>query len=387
MKFNFYTPLTALLVWFFPLSLASASVTVGSIDSTYKYAWGENIGWVNFSAGNVTVTDTALTGYAWSENYGWIILNPAQGGVLNNGEGNLSGHAWGESLGYIDFDGVSIDSNGYFLGYATSTLSGDISFNCSNTNSCASSDFKVRTDWRPASTRDSLVDPVEEVEEVEEGSGGGDNGANVRIVRPSTQTIEENETNTSVPSFTDTQNHWAESYVSELIKLGLADGTSEDTFEPDRSITRAEFVKIIVNALLLTGEIKDLITNKNTFSDVPSDLWATPYIETAKAVGLVQGYSNQEFAPDKSISREEAALILSKLIDVEPVVLSSESHFSDVPDGEWYSGSISTLKTLGIFDGYENGSFGLGHSITRAESAKVIIKVYQGGLSLNDTKA
>lgn len=134
----------------------SASSTDGTADSSYKYAWSENTGWINFGAaeGNVHITDSALTGYAWSENYGWINLNPETSGVKNNGEGDLSGYGWSESLGWINFSGVSINSGGEFSGYAAvSRDSGKISFNCINTNSCGASDFKVKTDWRPRSVR------------------------------------------------------------------------------------------------------------------------------------------------------------------------------------------------------------------------------------------
>src|SRR5437867_2687672 len=76
---------------------SSAQATDGTIDSTFKYAWGENIGWLNFgtTGGNIKVTDAALSGYIWSENFGWINLNPTFGGVTNNGSGVLSGYAWG----------------------------------------------------------------------------------------------------------------------------------------------------------------------------------------------------------------------------------------------------------------------------------------------------
>ena len=66
---------------FFLAFLLSNTVFAASndsvIDSTYKYAYGENIGWLNFGTteGNVHVTDTALTGYVWGENVGWISLN------------------------------------------------------------------------------------------------------------------------------------------------------------------------------------------------------------------------------------------------------------------------------------------------------------------------
>ncbi len=128
-------------------NIALASTTNGAIDSTYKYAWGKNIGWINFGAsnGNVSITDSALTGYAWSDNYGWINLNPTTSGVTNNAEGTLSGYAWGENLGWINFSGVTINSSGEFAGSASSTISDQISFDCAN---CS-----VKTDWRPASSR------------------------------------------------------------------------------------------------------------------------------------------------------------------------------------------------------------------------------------------
>ena len=82
-----------------------ASQTDGTIDAISKYAWSNNAGWINFAAsiGNVHITDTTITGYVWSSNYGWINLNPTQGGINNDGEGNLNGFAWGASLGWIDF--------------------------------------------------------------------------------------------------------------------------------------------------------------------------------------------------------------------------------------------------------------------------------------------
>ncbi|MEW5907863.1 MAG: hypothetical protein AB1643_01635 [Patescibacteria group bacterium] len=124
-----------------------ASQTEGTIDSTYKYAWSENAGWINFGCGqcNVLITDSGLTGYAWNDNYGWINLSPTNSGVTNNGEGNLVGYAWAENLGWIDFDNVSINASGKFTGAASGDISGVITFDCANCD--------VRTDWRPQSAR------------------------------------------------------------------------------------------------------------------------------------------------------------------------------------------------------------------------------------------
>ncbi len=146
----------AMLLGIISPTLTSASTSDGTISTTNKYAWGENVGWINFGTteGNVHVTDAGLTGYAWAPNYGWINLNPTNGGVTNDGEGDLGGNAWGENLGWIDFSGVMIDDAGYFSGYATNPISGQISFSCLNgVASCAMGEFKVGTDWRPLSTR------------------------------------------------------------------------------------------------------------------------------------------------------------------------------------------------------------------------------------------
>lgn len=127
---------------------AFASTTDGTIDTTNRYAWSENAGWIDFgsTAGNVHVTDSVLTGTAYGENAGWIILNPGSGGgVSNDGEGNLSGYAWSENAGWIDFSKVTIGIDGVFAGNAYSENLGWITFGTVNN--------RVSTDWRPASAR------------------------------------------------------------------------------------------------------------------------------------------------------------------------------------------------------------------------------------------
>ena len=134
-----------ILATFFLVKPVFASTTDGTIST--GNAWSTKIGWLNFAStnGNVRVTDAALTGHVWSSLYGWIKLNPANSGVTNNSEGVLSGSAWGENIGWIDFSGVTISSAGVFSGAASGTNTGSVNFSCTN---CL-----VQTDWRPASSR------------------------------------------------------------------------------------------------------------------------------------------------------------------------------------------------------------------------------------------
>ena len=139
----------------------------GSVLSAYKYAWSDNIGYLNFE--NVLVNDATLSGYVWSANSGWIKMNPEAGGVLNDGNGNLSGYAWNENLGWISFNcantntcatgnfKTTIDAQGNFQGWAWAENAGWISLSCENTNTCTPALFGVKTTWRPGGGGDTTA--------------------------------------------------------------------------------------------------------------------------------------------------------------------------------------------------------------------------------------
>ena len=134
-----------------------------NINSTNKWAWGTNVGWLNFNpthGGGVTVYSDHLEGYVWAENIGWIRLGTTGSGdpyydndaadsygVNNDGNGNLSGYAWGTNVGWINFNPthsqVTIDGDGKFDGYAWGENVGWIHFQNS------SPEYYVQTDWDP----------------------------------------------------------------------------------------------------------------------------------------------------------------------------------------------------------------------------------------------
>ena len=135
--------------------VGGARAASGYVDPVDRWAWGTNIGWINFSPadGGVTVYDDHLEGYAWAENVGWIRMGTYEGGgahtytndapttygVNNDGAGNLSGYAWGTNIGWINFDpthgGVTIDQiTGEFDGYAWGENVGWIHFKDTGAN-------------------------------------------------------------------------------------------------------------------------------------------------------------------------------------------------------------------------------------------------------------
>ena len=136
----------------FSISLNLFSVVQAAtriIDPNNKYAWGTNIGWVNFNPtqGGVMVYADHLEGYAWAENIGWIRLGSHTGGgsytyantatnnygVNRDSSGNLSGYAWSTTTGWINFNPThsqaTIDpATGAFDGYAWGKNTGWIHF-------------------------------------------------------------------------------------------------------------------------------------------------------------------------------------------------------------------------------------------------------------------
>ncbi|MBI2450819.1 MAG: hypothetical protein HYV52_00555 [Parcubacteria group bacterium] len=159
-------------------NLAYASETDGTIitGGNAGFAWSDQTGWVNFGVtnGNIHITDSgspageaSMSGYAWNANYGWINMAPTSAstnvGVKVSAAGALSGYAWGSSLGWINFSGVSINSSGKFIGQATGSIVGTLTFDCANCD--------VRTDFRPANFRAATTPPS-----VSSGGGGGGGG-------------------------------------------------------------------------------------------------------------------------------------------------------------------------------------------------------------------
>ncbi len=117
-KHKFY--LVLILSLLLSVLVFTAAYSATNIDTNNKWAFGTNIGWINFNDlnGGVSVFSDYLEGYAWAENVGWIRLGSYDGGgvysyansaadnygVNNDGVGNLSGYAWSKNIGWINFN-------------------------------------------------------------------------------------------------------------------------------------------------------------------------------------------------------------------------------------------------------------------------------------------
>jgi hypothetical protein len=172
-------------------------------------------------------------------------------------------------------------------------------------------------------------------------------------------------------TFTDvTPQFWAYNYVEYLWSQGIANGYPNGSFKPNNKITRAEFTKLLLVAL----RKEPRTSYAGYFSDVPSDYWASGYIEKAYEEGLINGYPDGVFRPANKISRAEMTAILVRASSLETD--TSGPPFSDVSSDYWAYEYIMTAKNNDLIDGYPDGNFKPADNATRAEASKVIYKIY-----------
>ena len=112
--------------------------------------------------------------------------------------------------------------------------------------------------------------------------------------------------------------------------------------------------------------------SENSFTDVKTEDWFAPYVENAYKKGLINGYENGSFKPNNSISRNEIAVIMSRLEDMEEEMELDFLDKEEIPN--WAKAGVAFLEKEKIMEGYEDGSFKGNKAITRAEAAVVVYR-------------
>ncbi|MFG1732964.1 S-layer homology domain-containing protein [Paenibacillus sp. 843] len=173
-------------------------------------------------------------------------------------------------------------------------------------------------------------------------------------------------------SFIDMAGHWAEDAVKALAAKGLVTGVDERRYEPNRGITRAEFVTLIMRSIQHEGN-NSAVNGANPFKDVPTGRYYTEFVTKAAALGIVSGYEGA-FRPNDPITREEAVVSLIRAaayLNLEETT-QGESAFADAESiSTWAMAAVHEAWTLGLIQG-DGMSFNPKRSVTRAEVAVMI---------------
>lgn len=160
------------------------------------------------------------------------------------------------------------------------------------------------------------------------------------ITRAETATIVSRILNLPAPAsaveFPDVpRDHWAADAIARVANRRLVVGYPDGNFRPDEPITRAEMTALV---LRMKEVPLSAFAGENSFADLPGDHWAKEYIGTASALGLVLGYADGTFAPNKAIQRDEAVALFSRGLGRGPLLDGDapvERTFSDVSESHW----------------------------------------------------
>ncbi len=164
---------------------------------------------------------------------------------------------------------------------------------------------------------------------------------------------------------------WAREAVEYLYKEGIVNGRSETEFVPSATVTRAELVKMICQAMKI-----EETTTQITFSDVVGSEWFAPFANRALAAGIVKG-DGGAFYGNREITREDAAVIIFRALGLEN---KGEVNFSDKDAvSDYAKEAIASMVSAGIINGMGDGTFAPKATLTRAQAAQLIYNAIKGG--------
>lgn len=169
-------------------------------------------------------------------------------------------------------------------------------------------------------------------------------------------------------AMSDIGNSWAKSYIERLAEKGILIGYEDGTFKPDKNITREEASKII-SEYIGNSEVPE----SEKLSDI-EDRWSTKFIKHLVSKGIVTGYTDGTFKPEKNITRAEFATIVCRYLESEGLMEgadTSEVNLWDI-ESNWAKEYIKKVAAKGYINGYPNGSFKPNNLITRAEVSAII---------------
>jgi outer membrane protein assembly factor BamB len=200
----------------------------------------------------------------------------------------------------------------------------------------------------------------------------------------------------ALPAFSDLPtNHWAREVISEMINKGIFQGYPDGTCRPDKVVTRAEFVSLLLRTLKLKEEEEEEGTVD--FSDVQPGNWYYQAVATAYHYGLVKGYAEakerfngqtkkkQSFRPHDSVTREQVATMLIRALEHkglekkdlgETKVEEILACFNDQGKiSAWAKEAVAKAITQEIILGYPGNLFKPQTGATRAECAAMLRKI------------
>jgi hypothetical protein len=180
--------------------------------------------------------------------------------------------------------------------------------------------------------------------------------------------------------FDDVKNHWGKADVNNIAaRLDLA-GTGNNTFSPDRNVTRSEFSEIVVLGLGLMRQNAP----QNVFPDIPAHVWYRNSVAIATEFDIVRGYDDGNFYGDQQITREQGIAMVARAYNlIAPQTSLSEDRIAQLlanyKDGAsvsaWARAEVAQLIEAGIVQGNGPQLLSSQSNMTRAETTAMIARL------------
>ena len=169
--------------------------------------------------------------------------------------------------------------------------------------------------------------------------------------------------------FSDTSGHWAENYINTAVSKNIINGYPDGGFKPNKAVTRAEFCSMINKVLGSNG------TANISFTDILHGDWYYNDILKAVAASYTAGYSDNTFRPNNPITRQEAAVMISRIVPS----YGASRNLSAYPDSgsisSWAYESLEKVCGKGYIGAYDDGKIHPQDNLTRAQTAKIICEI------------
>jgi hypothetical protein len=175
--------------------------------------------------------------------------------------------------------------------------------------------------------------------------------------------------------FSDTpMSYWAIEPIALSVTLGLVKGYPDDTFRPEKGITRAELVTLLVRSL--PGIDLEKRIEATPFADVKTSHWAAKFVTIGSQKKLVEGYPDGTFKPSRVLTRAEGVTILTRYADLM-TEKSFTIPFSDLKEGYWANKYIAAAKKAKMLKYLAGKKFEPSKPFPRAEAAEVLYRTPQ----------
>lgn len=178
---------------------------------------------------------------------------------------------------------------------------------------------------------------------------------------------------TAFANFTDVQtSHKNFEAINFLQEEGILKGYNDGSFKPGKSVTRAEFLKIIIEG----SDLETDQTEEIPFKDVSEKAWYYPYVQKAYHEKFVNGYDDGTFKPEQTINKVEALKILALVQDWKLPTKLSKNPFKDVPRLSWFAAYVSYAKDHDYLE--ETGeTFAPSSLMSRANISEIIFRTLE----------